>query len=140
MTVAKASKPKLLSGDNPQIPKGEGDAPVQAYIVATPGWKGDVVRRLDELIVATVPEVHKAVKWNSPLYGIRGQGWFMSFHCMTKYVKITFFRGTSLDPIPPESSKTPETRYFHIRENDEFADAQLTAWIQQASQLPGENL
>jgi hypothetical protein len=139
-TVAKAAKPQLLSGDNPQIPKGEGDAPVQSYITATPGWKGDVVRQLDTLIVRTVPEVHKAVKWNTPFYGIHGEGWFVAFHCMTKYVKITFFRGTSLDPVPPEPSKIPETRYFHIREHDAFPDTQLTSWIRQASRLPGEVL
>ncbi len=138
--MAKASKPKLLSGDNPQIPKGEGDAPVQAYIAATPGWKGDAVRQLDALIVSTVPEVHKAVKWNSPFYGIAGDGWFVSYHCMAKYVKVTFFRGTSLEPVPPESSKTAETRYFHIRENEAVDEAQLKSWIQQASQLPGEKL
>ena len=102
------AKPKLLSGGNPQIPKGEGDAPVQAYIAAMPGWKRDAGRRLDALIVKTVPKVQKAVKWNSPFYGIDGDGWFVSYHCFDKYIKVTFFRGTSLDPVPPEGSKTPE--------------------------------
>jgi hypothetical protein len=135
-----ATKPVLLSGGNPQIPKGEGDAPVQAYLAAMPGWKRDVGRRLDALIVRTVPEVHKAVKWNSPFYGIEGEGWFLSFHCFTKYVKVTFFRGTSLHPVPPGASKTPETRYLDIREEDELDEAQFTGWVKQASELPGEKM
>jgi hypothetical protein len=135
-----AAKPVLLSGGNPQIPKGEGDAPVQAYIAAMPGWKRDVGRRLDALIVRTVPEVHKAVKWNTPFYGIEGEGWFLGFHCFTRYVKVTFFRGTSLRPVPPGESKTPETRYLDIHEDDELDEAQFTAWVKQASELPGERL
>jgi hypothetical protein len=130
-------KPALLAGGNPQIAKAEGDAPVQAYIAAMPGWKHDVGRHLDALIVRTVPDVRKAVKWNSPLYGIEGQGWFLSFHCFTKYVKVAFFRGTSLSPLPPVESKDPNTRYFHIHENDQL-DVELVAnWIRQASELPG---
>jgi hypothetical protein len=146
-TAAKSAKPTttgrpvLLSGGNPQIPKGEGDAPVQAYLAAMPGWKQGVGRRLDKLIAATVPGVRKAVKWNSPLYGAPGQeGWFISFHCFTHYVKLTFFRGQLLSPIPPGESKTPSTRYLDIREDAEIDEAQLTAWIQQASKLPGEKM
>ena len=120
--AGKADKPTLLSGGNPQIPKGEGDGPVQAYIAAMPGWKRDVGRSLDALIVRTVPGVRKAVKWNSPFYGIEGQGWFLSYHCFTKYVKITFLRGTSLDPLPPGKSKHEHVRYLDIHEDDEFDD------------------
>jgi hypothetical protein len=139
-TPRKTAKPVLLSGGNPQIAKGDGDAPVQAYIAAMPGWKRDVGRRLDALIVSTVPNVHKAVKWNSPFYGIEGKGWFLSFHCFAKYVKVTFFRGTSLRPVPPGESKTPETRYLDIHEDDPPDDKQLAAWVKQASNLPGEKL
>src|SRR5918997_3420928 len=114
------AKPKLLSGGNPQIAKGYGDAPVQAYIAAIPGWKRDVGRRLDALIVRTVPDVRKAVKWNSPFYGVEGQGWFLSFHTFTKYVKVTFFRGTSLRPVPPGASKRKEVRYLDIHEGDQL--------------------
>ena len=135
-----ARKPTLLSGGNPQIPKGDGDAPVQAYIAAMPGWKRDVGRRLDALIVRTVPGVRKAVKWNSPFYGIDGQGWFLSFHCFTAYVKVAFFRGTSLRPLPPAASKHKDVRYLDIREDDELDEAQLAAWVKQASQLPGERM
>jgi len=130
-----SGKVVLLSGGNPQIPKGEGDAPVQAYIDATPGWKQDVVRRIDQLIVKTVPNVYKAVKWNSPFYGFEDEGWFVSLHGFDKYVKVTFFRGTSLDPVPPGASKTPETRYYDIREG-ELDEKQFVAWIRQASKLP----
>jgi len=130
----------LLSGGNPQIAKGYGDEPVQAYIAAMPGWKSDLGRRLDALVVRTVPDVCKAVKWNSPFYGLEGQGWFLSFHCFTRYVKLTFFRGTSLEPIPPGASKHPETRYFDIHEHDELDEARLADWVRQASQLPGERL
>jgi hypothetical protein len=139
-TVAKAETPKLLSGGNPQIPKGYGDEPVQAYIAAMPGWKSEIGRELDALIVKTVPGVAKAMKWNTPLYGIEGQGWFLGIHCFNRYVKLTFFHGASLDPVPPESSKTAETRYFHIHENDAWDEAQLESWIRQASLLPGEKL
>ena len=126
----KAAKPALLSGGNPQIAKGYGDAPVQAYIAAMPGWKRDVGRRLDALIVRTVPDVRKAVKWNSPFYGIEGQGWFLGFHCFTKYVKVAFFRGTSLRPVPPGESKHKEVRYLDIHEDDQLDEAQLAAWVQ----------
>jgi hypothetical protein len=139
--VAKpVSKPVLLAGGNPQIAKAEGDAPVQAYIAAMPGWKRDVGRRLDTLIVRTVPDVHKAVKWNSPFYGSEGQGWFLNFHCFTKYVKVAFFRGTSLRPVPPGESKNNETRYLDIHEDDQFDEAQFADWVKQACQLPGEDL
>ncbi|MDX3925327.1 MAG: DUF1801 domain-containing protein [Shinella sp.] len=129
----------LLSGGNPQIAKGYGDAPVQAYIAAMPGWKSDVGRRLDALIERTVPGVRKAVKWNSPFYGIEDDIWFLSLHCFTKYVKVTFFRGTSLDPVPPGTSKHPEVRYLDIYE-DQLDEAQFTAWVKQVSRLPGERL
>ncbi|MBL0374845.1 DUF1801 domain-containing protein [Rhizobium sp. KVB221] len=132
-----AGKPILLSGGNPQIAKADGDAPVQAYISAMPGWKSDVGRRLDALIVHTVPDVRKAVKWNSPLYGIEGQGWFLGFHCLTKYIKVAFFRGMSLDPLPPGTSKNAETRYLDIYENDGIDEEQLAAWVRQAADLPG---
>ena len=140
MTAKKSSQPVLLAGGNPQIPKGEGDAPVQAYIAAMPGWKRDVGRRLDALIVRTVPNVHKAVKWNSPFYGIEGEGWFLNVHCFTKYVKVAFFRGASLQPRPPGESKHKDVRYLDIHEDDEIDEAQLTDWVKQASQLPGEVL
>jgi hypothetical protein len=140
MGPAVAAKPTLLAGGNPQIAKAYGDAPVQAYIAAMPGWKRDVGGRLDALIVRTVPGVRKAVKWNSPFYGIEGQGFFLSFHCFTKYVKVGFFRGTSLRPLPPGESKHREMRYLDIHEDDQFDEAQLTAWVKQASQLPGERM
>jgi hypothetical protein len=132
-----AAKPTLLAGGNPQIAKADGDAPVQAYIAAMPGWKHDVGRRLDALIVRTVPGVRKAVKWNSPFYGIEGQGWFLSFHCFTKYVKVTFFRGTSLRPLPPGESKDKDVRYLDIHEDDHLDEAQLVGWVKQASRLSG---
>jgi len=128
---------KMLAGDNPQIPKGEGDAPVQAYLAAIPGWKQGVARRLDGLIERAVPGVRKAVKWNSPFYGLDGESWFLSFHCFTHYVKVAFFRGTSLEPMPPGPSKHPRTRYLDIREHDDF-EARFTDWVTQASRLPGE--
>ncbi len=136
-----AAKAALLAGGNPQIAKADGDAPVQAYIAAMPGWKRDVGRRLDALMTRTVPGVAKAVKWNSPFYGVGGpgeeNGWFLSFHCFTKYVKVAFFRGTSLRPLPPGESKQKEVRYLDIHEDDQLDEAQLTAWVKQASQLPG---
>ncbi|QRM30758.1 DUF1801 domain-containing protein [Microvirga sp. VF16] len=135
-----AGEPVLLSGGNPQIAKGYGDAPVQAYIAAMPGWKSDVGRRLDALIVRTVPGVRKAVKWNSPLYGVEGQGWFLSIHCFAKYIKVAFFRGGSLNPIPPEASKHKDVRYFHIHEHDQLDEAQFVSWVKQASELPGEKM
>jgi hypothetical protein len=131
-----AAKPKLLSGGNPQIAKGEGNAPVQAYIKAIPGWKRDIGRRVDALVTRTVPGVKKAVKWNSPFYGVEGQGWFLSFHMFTNYVKLTFFKGTSLDPVPPGTSKHKEVRYLDIREG-ELDEAQLAKWIRQAAAIPG---
>ena len=128
---------KLLSGGNPQIPKGDGDAPVQAYIAAMPEWKSDAGRWLDELIEKTVPGVQKAVKWNSPFYGVEGEGWFLSFHVFTKYIKVTFFRGSELEPLPPVGSKDPSTRYVHIDEDRELDEEQLTDWIRQAAKIPG---
>jgi hypothetical protein len=133
----RARKPALLAGGNPQIAKADGDAPVQAYIAAMPGWKRDVGRRLDALIGRTVPEVRKAVKWNSPFYGVGDQGWFLSFHCFTKYVKVTFFRGTSLRPLPPGESKHRDVRHLDIHEDDRLDEAQLAARVKQASRLPG---
>ncbi len=139
-----SAKPVLLAGGNPQVPKADGDAPVQAYIAAMPGWKREVGRRLDALIVRTVPGVHKAVKWNSPFYGIggqgEGQGWFLSFHCFTNYVKVAFFRGASLRPLPPAASKHRHVRYLDIYEDDRLDEAQFAAWVREASQLPGEKM
>lgn len=134
------TKPRLLSGGNPQIPKGEGDAPVQAYIAAMPGWKSDVGRRLDSIIAATVPGVRKAVKWNSPFYGAPdSEGWFLSFHVFTKYVKVTFFRGSSLDPAPAGKSKYPDVRYLDIHEG-QLDEGQFADWVRQAANLPGEKM
>src|SRR5688500_13381778 len=132
-----AAKPALLAGGNPQIAKADGDAPVQAYIAAMPGWKRGVGRRLDALIVRTVSDVRKAVKWNSPFYGIEGQGWFLNFHCFTNYVKVAFFRGTSLRPLPPGESKHQDVRYLDIREDDQLDEKLMASWIRQASELPG---
>jgi len=130
-------KPKLLSGGNPQIPKGEGDAPVRAYITAMPGWKRAVGERIDALVERAVPQVRKAVKWNSPFYGVEGQGWFLSFHCFTKYVKLTFFNGAELNPPPPGQSKHKDVRYLDIREDEAIDEAQLTDWLKQAAMRPG---
>ena len=130
-------RPKLLAGGNPQIAKGYGDAPVQAYIAAMPGWKRDVGRRLDALIERTLPDVRRAVRWNSPFYAVEGQGWFLSYHCFTKYVKVVFFRGASLRPPPPVGSKDPDTRYVHVHEGDPLDEVQLAKWIRQAAALPG---
>lgn len=135
-TEAAGAGPRLLSGGNPQIPKGYGDAPVQAYIAAMPGWKRALGERLDAIIARTVPGVAKAVKWNSPFYGVEGEGWFLSFHCFTRYVKVTFFRGTSLDPVPPGASKHPEVRYLDIHEGA-FDETQFADWVKQAAALPG---
>src|SRR5687768_16241118 len=132
--------PKLLSGGNPQIAKGEGDAPVQAYIAAMPGWKRDVGRRLDALITRTVPGVHKAVKWNSPFYGMEDKRWFLGIHCFTKYIKVAFFRGRSLRPLPPRESTQKEVRYLDIHEDDPLDEVQIARWVKQASRLPGERL
>lgn len=132
----KTDKVRLLSGGNPQIAKGEGGAPVKAYIAAIPGWKQKIGRRLDTLITRTVPKVNKAIKWNSPFYGIKDKGWFVSFHCFTRYIKVTFFKGGDLSPIPPGTSKHPEVRYLDIYEG-EFDEKQFVAWVKQASKLPG---
>ena len=134
------AKPRLLAGDNPQIAKADGDAPVQAYIAAIPGWKRDAARRLDALIERAVPNVRKAVRWNSPFYGVEGQGWFLSYHCFTRYIKVVFLRGTSLRPLPPVESKVPNTRYFHIHEDDQLDEKLVASWIRQASELPGDPL
>jgi hypothetical protein len=141
-TAAKAQSGKvaLLSGGNPHIAKGYGDAPVQAYIAAMPGWKSGVGHRLDALITRTVPVVCKAVKWNSPLYGVEDNVWFLGIHVFTKYVKVAFFRGASLRPVPPGNSKQKEVRYLDIHEDDQLDEAQFAAWVKQASQLPGERM
>jgi hypothetical protein len=132
--------PKLLSGGNPQIPKGDGDGPVQDYIAAMPGWKRNIGERLDALVERTVPDAAKAVKWNQPFYGREGDGWFLAFRCYTRYVQLQFFRGSSLEPQPPKASKHPEVRYLDIHEDDALDEAQLVSWIEQASELPGEKL
>jgi hypothetical protein len=133
----KVAKPVLLAGGNPQIAKGEGDAPVLAYIDAMPGWKRNVGHRLDALITRTVPGVRKAVKWNSPFYGIEGQGWFLGLHCFAKHVKVAFFRGASLRPLPPGESKSKDVRYLDVREGDDLDEALVANWIKQAAALPG---
>ncbi|KRA75053.1 histidine kinase [Caulobacter sp. Root656] len=138
--AGETSEPKLLSGGNPQIAKGDGDAPVQAYIAAMPGWKSQVGRKLDALIQAAVPGVRKAVKWNSPFYGVEEKSWFLAVHCYAKYVKVAFFRGAALDPPPPVASKQKDVRYLHIHEDDPIDEAQFTDWVRQASQLPGEHM
>ena len=138
--AGKPAKPKLLSGGNPQIPKGYGDAPVQAYIAAMPGWKSDMGRRLDALVTRAVPKVKKAVKYNSPLYGMTEGTWFLSFHVYAKYIKVAFFNGGSLEPPPPGLSKHKHVRYLDIREDDALDEKQLVAWIKQAARLPGEKL
>jgi hypothetical protein len=127
----------LLSGGNPQMAMADGDAPVQAYIAAMPGWKRALGKRLDALIERSVPDVHKAVKWNSPFYGVEGQGWFLSFHVFTRYVKVAFFRGASLRPLPPGKSKGNETRYLDVHEDDHLDEAQVATWVRQAAALPG---
>jgi hypothetical protein len=132
-----STTPTLLAGGNPQVAKADGDLPVRAFIEAMPGWKRDVGRRLDELIVQTVPDVRKAVRWNSPFYGTDAHGWFLNFHCITRYIKLAFFRGADLDPVPPVESKHQGTRYFHIHENEVIDEKLLASWIRQASQLPG---
>jgi hypothetical protein len=131
-----AQTPKRLSGGNPRIAKGEGSAVVEAYLAAMPGWKQDVGRQLDRLICAEVPEVHKAVKWNTPFYGIAGDGWFTAFHCLTRYVKVTFFQGAALDPLPPVGSKQPDVRYLHVFEAEPLDEARFRDWIRQARALP----
>jgi hypothetical protein len=139
--MAQTSQPPvLLSGGNPQIAKADGDAPVQAYIAAMPGWKREVGKFLDSLVERTVPHVRKAVRWNSPFYGVEDRGWFLSYHCFEKYVKVTFLRGKSLVPPPPIESKHPEVRYFHIHEHDSLDEKLVASWIKQASELHGEPL
>jgi hypothetical protein len=133
----KIAKPALLAGGNPQIAKADGDTPVQAYIAAMPGWKRTVGRRLDALITRAVPGVRKAVKWNTPFYGVEGQGWFLGFHCLTKYVKVAFLRGAALRPVPPGETKQKEVRYLDIHEDDALDEPQFVSWVKQASQLPG---
>jgi hypothetical protein len=129
--------PRLLAGGNPQIPKGDGDAPVQAYIAAMPGWKQDLGRRLDALIERTVPDVQKAMRWNNPLYGVEGEGYFLSYRCFTRYVKVTFFQGASLEPLPPVAFKDPDARAIDVHEGDDLDEEQLASWIAQAAELPG---
>ena len=133
-------KPALLAGGNPQIAKGYGDAPVESYIAAMPGWKSKIGRRLDDLIVGAVPGVKKAVKWNSPLYGLEGQGWFLGLHCFTNFVKVAFFRGALLHPVPPGASRSKDTRYLDIREGDALDEAQFAVWVRQAAALPGQRM
>ena len=135
-----ADEPRLLSGGNPQIPKGDGDGPVQAYLAAMPGWQRDVGRHLDELVVRAAPHVRKAVRWNSPFYGVEGDGWFLSLHCFTNYVKLTWLNGASLRPAPPIASKHGDVRYSKVHEGEVIDDAQLTRWIRQAVKLPGDAL
>ncbi len=132
-----AGEVKLLSGGNPQIARADGDAAVQAYIAAMPEWKSDVGRRLDDLIVCTVPDVRKAVRWNSPFYGVEGEGWFLSYHVFTRYVKVTFLNGSSLDPLPPVESKDQDTRYYHVYEDGVIDEELVASWIRQASAIPG---
>lgn len=130
-----AAKPVLLSGGNPQIAKADGESPVQEYIRAMPDWKRDLGRRLDKLVEKNVPGVRKAVKWNSPFYGVEGKGWFMSFHVFTRYVKVTFFNGVSLDSVPP-GGKDPKARWVNIHEDD-FDEKRMVDWIRQSAALPG---
>lgn len=135
-----AATPRLLSGGNPQIAKGDGDAFVQAYIDAMPGWKRDVGRRLAAIVSRTVPDVRKAVRWNTPFYGIEGRGWFLGFHCITKYVKVALLNGSSLDPLPPVASRDPKTRYVHVHEDEALDEDRFASWVRQASALPGDPL
>lgn len=138
--MSEDDKPRLLSGGNPQIPKGDGDAPVQAYIAAMPGWKSALGHRIDELIVKAVPDVQKAVKWNSPLYGMGNKTWFLGLHCFTRYVKVSFFKGAALDPVPPGPSRQKEVRYLDLHEHDALDEAQFSDWVRQASRIPGERM
>lgn len=128
---------RLLAGGNPQIAKADGDEPVQRYIAAMPGWKSEVGRQLDAIIERTVPDLQKAVKWNNPLYGVAGDGYFMAYRCFARYIKVSFFKGSRLDPLPPVDSKDPDTRYFHVHEDDELDEDQFASWVEQASRLPG---
>ena len=135
-----ADGPRLLSGDNPQIPKGMGEGPVQDYIAAMPGWKLDVGRRIDDIAGATLPDLRRMVKWNTPFYGVTEGEWIMGFHCLTRYVKVSFFRGARLDPVPPVGSKQPEVRYLHVGEDGVLDQDQFADWLRQAARLPGEKL
>ncbi|HEX9746504.1 MAG TPA: DUF1801 domain-containing protein [bacterium] len=137
MAKKSSKKTVLLRGGNPQVEKADGDVPVQEFINSMPGWKQDVGRRLDEIITRTLPKVRKAVRWNSPFYGTEKNGWFLNFHCITKYIKVAFFNGTSLDPMPPVESKNKGTRYFHIYEGDDIDEKKLAKWVRQASKIPG---
>ena len=134
------TEPKLLSGGNPQIAKGYGEGPIQAYVAAMPGWKSGVGRKLDALITAAVPDVRKAVKWNSPFYGVEEKTWFLSFHVYDRYIKVAFFRGAALDPPPPVGSKQKDVRYFHVHEDEAVDEARFSDWVKQASRLPGERM
>lgn len=138
--MAKKAEPKILSGGNPQIPKGDGDGPVQDYIAAMPGWRSEVGRRIDALVVRLVPDVVKAVRWNTPFYGVEGEGQFLSFSATNKGVQLAFFTGTSLDPVPPKPSKVEGTRYLDLAETDDLDEEQLASWIEQASGLPGVSM
>ena len=135
-----AKKQKLLSGGNPQIAKADGDGAVQAFIAAMPGWQRELGQRLDALVVKTVPKVRKAVRWNTPFYGVEGNGWFLGAHCYAKYLKVVFLRGGALRPLPPVESKVPNTRYLHIREGERLDEKLLVSWLKQAAKLPGEPL
>jgi hypothetical protein len=137
---ATPDKPSLLSGGNPQIAKGYGEGPVQAWIAAAPEWKSEAARRIDTLVTLAVPDVKKAVKWNSPLYGMDGKTWFLSMHVFAKYIKIAFFRGTQLNPMPPEGSRTPSARYLHLHEGEMLDEAQFVDWVKQASRIEGEKM
>ena len=139
-TSAKKTGVKLLSGGNPQIPKGDGDAVVQSYIAAMPDWKHEIGRQLDALIERTVPGVRKAVRWNTPFYGVEGQGWFLGFHCLSRYIKVTWLNGARLRPLPPIDARDPNARYVHLEEGEPLDETQLSAWIEQAASLPGEAL
>jgi hypothetical protein len=132
-----SKRPVLLSGGNPQIPKGDGDGPVADYLDAMPDWKGDVGRQVDALVVATVPDVRKAVRWNSPFYGVQGRGWFLTLHCFTRYVKVSFLNGSSLDPLPPVSAKDPGTYSVHVGEDTPLDEARFVDWVRQAAGQPG---
>lgn len=136
----KSARPKLLSGGNPQIPKGEGDGPVQDYVAAMPDWKRDVGKRLDKLFTRVIPDVRKAVKWNQPFYGTEDNGWILSFRCYTNYVQVQFLNGAELDPMPPKASKHPRVRYLDIHEDEGLDDGRLQSWVEQAIKLPGEEM
>jgi hypothetical protein len=136
----KSTRPVRLAGGNPQIAKGYGEAPVRAYLAALPGWKGAAGRTIDALITRAIPKVVKAIKYNSPMYGVYGRSWFVAFHCFDRYIKVSFFHGAELEPIPPVASKASRTRYFHIHETDALDTVQFETWVKQASKLPGEKL